>query len=252
MNRRVRSTWKTIAATAAAVAVAVCGSATAAQAASIKVIDYPNFNSGPALSLQGAASVVKPTGQPKVLRLVKSDNHTAGAAWAAHKISPTKPFITTFVGQIATGAVHGDGIAFVIQGAGNKALGWDGGGMGYSGIKSSVAVEFDTYKNSYDISDNHVAIVTGGNAEVQAASANAPRALAGQPFRGTISYEPLTKTLQVFVNAGNSTLPGTLVLSRTIDIAAAVGSGPVHVGFTAANGSNYSAQDIDSWTMFAG
>ncbi|WP_067508232.1 L-type lectin-domain containing protein [Actinoplanes sp. TFC3] len=253
MSRKIRFTRKAVAATAAVVAVAMGGTTTAAQAAvSVKVIDYPNFDSGPDLSLRGVASLVKPANKPTVLRLVKNKNHTTGAAWAAPKINPTKPFVASFVALSQGGAVHGDGIAFVFQGAGNKALGWDGGGMGYSGIKPSLAVEFDTYKNPYDINANHVAIVTGGNAEVQTVSATAPVNLVGKEYRGTVIYDPATKNLRVFVSAASVAGYGTQVINRTIDLAKAVGTGPVNVGFTSANGTHYGVQDIISWTMVAG
>ena len=94
-------------------------------------------------------------------------------AWYAFKISnPSSP--------------TGDGLAFVIQnaigngtdplgncaesGAGLTALGSGGGCMGYGGIDNSVALEADTFPDSYDpwdfgfgdYDDNHIALQACG------------------------------------------------------------------------------------------
>lgn len=69
-----------------------------------------------------------------------------------------------------------DGFAFVLQnsnntdssqgasGRGVTALGAAGGGLGYSGINNSLAVEFDVYDDPWDPNSNHIAIQScGGN-----------------------------------------------------------------------------------------
>lgn len=60
----------------------------------------------------------------------------------------------------------GDGLAFVIQNATNgvSALGVSGGGLGYTGIANSLAIEFDTRKDAWDPTSNHVAIQSCGTA----------------------------------------------------------------------------------------
>ena len=68
----------------------------------------------------------------------------------------------------------GDGLAFVIQnsfltdstygatGGGKTAVGVGNGGVGYAGIPNSVAIEFDTTKDAWDPTANHVAVQTCG------------------------------------------------------------------------------------------
>ena len=70
----------------------------------------------------------------------------------------------------------GDGFAFIVQnstatdfsqgavGRGVTAVGPAMGGIGYSGINNSLAVEFDIYDNLWDPNSNHIAIQScGGN-----------------------------------------------------------------------------------------
>ena len=55
-----------------------------------------------------------------------------------------------------------DGLALVLQASatGVGALGRAGGELAFGGVAPGVGVEFDTYKNAQDPSDNHVALVT--------------------------------------------------------------------------------------------
>lgn len=57
------------------------------------------------------------------------------------------------------------GFAFVIQKTGTTAIGKGGCDLGYAGIESSLAVEFDTYQNfdrTADPNDNHISVQTCG------------------------------------------------------------------------------------------
>jgi hypothetical protein len=88
-------------------------------------------------------------------------------------------FTTYFQFQIHSangqmGLTPGDGVAFLIQnasstdasygatGAGITSRGTfnrpTGGGIGYTGIPNSLAIEFDTAQNSWDLTSNHVAV----------------------------------------------------------------------------------------------
>ena len=70
----------------------------------------------------------------------------------------------------------GDGFSFIVQnstatdstqgatGAGLTAVGSAMGGVGYSGINNSLAVEFDILENDWDPNANHIAIQTCGGA----------------------------------------------------------------------------------------
>jgi hypothetical protein len=87
-------------------------------------------------------------------------------SWFAFKITPNPESATA------------DGIAFVIQnasgggtdlgsgcggmGSGPTVVGGGGGCMGYSGIDNSLALEFDTFQNSWDPNNNHIALQNCG------------------------------------------------------------------------------------------
>src|SRR5919106_5415902 len=88
------------------------------------------------------------------LRLTADQEGQTGAAWLPAKQSVQGGFEATFQWQISrTGRAAGaDGFAFVVQDASLRfprglALGDGGGGIGYSGIPNSLAVEFDTLQN---------------------------------------------------------------------------------------------------------
>jgi peptide-N4-(N-acetyl-beta-glucosaminyl)asparagine amidase len=87
----------------------------------------------------------------------------AGAAWLLEKQRIDRTWVMEF--DFAIPAVSGagaDGFAFVIQNAGSSALGQ--GGLGYGGIRRSVAVEFDTFVSGgqFDVTDNDIGVHTRG------------------------------------------------------------------------------------------
>lgn len=233
-----------------AAAALVAGTGVAAQAAPTTIVSYANFNGATKLSLNGSAVLVSPAvGSPRVLRLTANRKSQKGAAWAPVQTDPTKSFLTTFVVQMKHSTVAGDGIAFVLQGSGKNVVGGVGGGLGYSGIKPSLAVEFDTFANPFDMNGNHVDVVTGGNSEVSNIAARAPLAMAGSTFKVTIAYDAKPQTMKVWVNSAAKAGMGTLTINRKVDVAAAVGTAPVNVGFTGATGSAFATQDILNWTL---
>ena len=101
----------------------------------------------------------------------------------------------------------GDGLAFVLhsdEAAGSRALGEGGGGLGYSGLPSALAVEFDTWYNaegaggsgaSGDLPYDHVAVQASpaGGAPAADAPAGAPVVTAGTATR--VSGPPLRADL---------------------------------------------------------
>ncbi|MEI6160271.1 MAG: PQQ-dependent sugar dehydrogenase, partial [Roseococcus sp.] len=56
-----------------------------------------------------------------------------------------------------------DGMGFVLHGLAMNALGSGGGNMGFRDLTSAIAVEFDIYKNSGDIVNDHSVIYAPGN-----------------------------------------------------------------------------------------
>lgn len=125
-------------------------------------INYVNFASTNGLNLVGSASQFG-----AVLRLTPAIRSQAGAAWFTTPQDFLGGFDTTFSFNISgASSPPADGLAFVIQNshAGISALGINGGGIGFSGISNSLAVEFDTFFNSgfHDPSVPHVSVMTRG------------------------------------------------------------------------------------------
>jgi hypothetical protein len=101
-------------------------------------------NNLPPLNLAGNAARLEDR-----LRITADQEGQTGAAWLPAKQSVQGGFEGTFQWQISrTSQTDGaDGFAFVIQNASGLALGDGGGGIGYSGIANSLAIEFDTLQN---------------------------------------------------------------------------------------------------------
>jgi hypothetical protein len=113
------------------------------------------------------------------LRLTSSQARLSGASWYPRKLNVEEGFETIFKLRISNPseicttmddvythcrARGADGFAFVIQNQHDQALGGAGSGLGYEGIKNSLAIEFDTWYNSelLDPFENHISIQTRG------------------------------------------------------------------------------------------
>ncbi|MFM2431937.1 MAG: hypothetical protein RLZZ511_3150 [Cyanobacteriota bacterium] len=152
----------------------------------------------------------------------------------------------------AAGTNGTDGFTFVLQNsaAGIKALGFDGGNMGYGGIDRSIAIKFDTFKNEgIDLSDNTISILRDGSVVNALATTQAPVDLNdGQLHTAWIDYDGLTDILNVYV--GDGTKPAQALLSTTIDLTTVLGN-QAYMGFTAGSGFIGARQEISNWSFQA-
>jgi hypothetical protein len=81
-------------------------------------------------------------------RLTDAGFNEGGTIFSNNKVNITS-FSTTFVFRFSEGTTpRADGITFIIQANSPQALGAGGGGLGYAGIRNSVAVKFDLFNNS--------------------------------------------------------------------------------------------------------
>jgi hypothetical protein len=222
-------------------------------ASSNAVIDHPTFADAAAFDLNGTAMIVNSTGRhkQKILQLTAGGYRQAGSAWATEKVDITQSFGTTFKVYLHHGEPGADGVAFLVQGVGPRALGGWGGGLGDRGIRNSVAVEFDTFQNTPDPSSNHLAVVLGGNPDRHLALAESSVPLFGKPFLARVQYDAPTQNVKVYVKSLKAKAVEQLMLDQTVDLPATVGAGSAWVGFTGATGSDVSKQDIYSWTVSA-
>jgi hypothetical protein len=206
------------------------------------IIDYPDFSRRAGLKVVGSARMAG-----GVLRLTDGRPHEAGAAWAGTEVSTERSFDTSFTARLEEGA---DGIAFVLQGDGPGVVGGAGGSLGYGGLSRSLAVEFDTYENGNDPSDNHIAVVTGGRAgAVHGATVFSRVSLTGDAFLVRLSYDAEVGALMVRIKATDDPSAVVKVLTVPVELSRAVGGPRAYAGFTGATGHGASTQDIRSWSV---
>ena len=181
--------------------------------------------------------------------MTPAEANQKGGAWHTEKQFVSVDFETTFDFELSEGDNDPDGGAgfvFVIQNDNDSAL---GGGFGYDGTVNSLAVEFDTYKNTKygDTSESQVSVHTRGvhpNDKDEAYSIGRFDAPLddGQMHTAKVAYVP--GTLSVFLDD-----LVTPALTVPIDLAQVLGldHGRAWLGFNAATGGGWQNHDILNW-----
>lgn len=196
----------------------------------------------------GTASTVYGSSTGWVLRLTSARNNTYGCAWWKNRLDlgTNVDFSAYFSFEISHLSTDGaDGIGFVLQTTSSGA-GSTGEGIGYAGIKPSIIVEFDTYKNPlYDPDGNHIAIMEDGNNQVHKKSINSPYILEnGTKYHVWIDYNG--SSLEVRINT-SPTRPSSATLSYSVNLATKFQGDNIFVGFTSATGGEFAQHDIWSF-----
>ncbi len=207
---------------------------------------------GDNLELNGTASMITRAGSGKrVIQITTGGYKQIGSAWSTDRVDLDRSFATSFKAFLHHNRPGGDGIAFLAQGHGPRALGGWGGGLGYRGIRKSVAVEFDTFQNSTDPNNNHLAVVLGGNPDRHHKTATASIPLYGKPFLARITYDAGANRLRVYVQGLYRNAKEKLMLDEKVDVAHWAGVRDGWIGFTGATGDRISHQDVYDWTVDA-
>ena len=134
-----------------------------------------------------------------------------------------------------------DGIVFVLQAQSNTA-GGTAAGIGYSGVKKSVGIEFDTYSNvnSYnDSNNNHVGLDVDGNiTSIATANASDVGVNLGnqQPKFAWVDYNGATQRLEVRLSDSSTRPAAPLLAKDNFDVQSYLGENYAYAGFTAATG----------------
>lgn len=232
------SSFVLAAATAGASAFGQCGA----------VFQFSDFSDTSGFSLVGRTEVVD-----NVLRLTKSGQDGAGAAWfTTTQAAVNAGFVTTFRFDISDGPA--DGFAFVLQADSDEALGGGGSDLGFAGIPRSVAIEFDTFVFDDEFPGPHVSVQTRGieenssGDEYSLAHATLPEwFIHADALEIKIEYTPGV----LFVYLENEP-----VLFCPLDLGTLGDDGPLFdgdgcawVGFTAGAGGATANQDIISWSF---
>ena len=207
------------------------------------VNDPTGFSSSTGLSLVAGASL---TGRS--LELTDSGAFEARAVWYATPVN-VQNFTTDFNFQVTpTSANISDGFTFTLQNApaGVQAIGINGGGLGYQGIGSSVAVKFDLYSNAGEGADSTGFYTNGVMPTVPAVdmTASGVNLHSGDILHAHITYDGTTLTLTLTDTITNA----SFTTSMAINIPATVGGNTAYVGFTAGTGGLTATQEILNWT----
>jgi hypothetical protein len=208
-------------------------------------VNYPTgFTSAANFSLVGGTSLAA-----SALQLTDGGNFEAHAVWYSTPVNIQR-FGTDFTFQITpASAKASDGMTFTIQNTGLNAHGGIGGALGYQGIKSSVAVKFDTFNNTGE-GVNSTGFYTNGAAPTIPALDLTPSGVnlhSGDIMHAHLTYDGTTLTLILTDTLTNA----TFTASQAINIPATVGANTAFVGFTAGTGGTVSTQDVLSWTYAA-
>ena len=151
-----------------------------------------------------------------------------------------------------------DGIAFVLQSQSETALGTKG--LGYEGIKPSVAVEFDIFRNPYDPNVPNVSLLTNGNLKKHLETSDTPLSF---PLYGHtavlawIVYEATKKELSVYAAPWPLSAlekperPAAPLFTYEVDLAKLL-TAETFAGFTAGTGAGDAVQEVCGWQLASG
>jgi hypothetical protein len=235
-------------------------------------VSYPNFSNTNGLTFAGSTATAN-TSDGTVLRIVNNNPNgfESGAAYSttAVGLGAGDTFSTTFQFRFTNpgGIDPADGITFVLAQS-PTGLGGNGFGLGYAGVNNSVAIEFDTYNNGDNSSNddqnssNHVAVDVNGalsNLDLtspdgvatcdfsQSNNFSAHGCMSnGDLWTVAISYD--NGALTVKMADGNDPLT-PVINGYQIDLAGDLGASSAFVGFTGSTGEGFEDEDIKSWSF---
>ena len=225
-------------------------------------IEFGDFSDVSALALNGAASEVFDSGR-SVLRLTGTSGQIAGSAYLANPVAlgSDGSFSTAFQFRMsnATGSDDpdgpgADGLAFVVQTTSSTFLGTGGGYLGYGGgvLPNSLAVEFDTYRNTgwaTDIDGNHVAVNLNGDVtHSYAMQSVSPLMNTGSVWSVWVDYNGSADLLEVRLSDA-ATRPLDALLLYSVDLLSLTNSADVFFGFSAGIAGGQQNHDILNWAL---
>lgn len=183
--------------------------------------------------LGGTAAIIN----PECIRLTPDQPYVSGSAWFKGAIDLGRPFEMRMSLVLGEKDQEGaDGIVFVFHPT--IRTGFRGEGMGFAGLRPSLGIEFDTYRNMHlnDPDDDHLALMVNGRSYHHRVSiGDGPVKLANledgvrHPLR--ITWDPKGRVLRIF-------LDGALKASYEADLVKQVFGGrpTVFWGMTAGTG----------------
>lgn len=186
------------------------------------------------------------------VRLTDDAFFQKAAAWSDFRLDLSQSWTIQYDFYLGDKENGADGIAFVMHDdpRGLSALGLDGAGLGYGdappiiGVKPSLAIEFDTYRNTGDPAEDHSSINLNGNfasavmgpVQTSASSNNVEDDLV---HRVSISWDASTFTIRMYFD-------GQLRLTYANNLVANIfgGNSCVYWGFTGSTGDRANRQEV--------
>uniref|UniRef100_A0ACD5ZT01 Uncharacterized protein n=1 Tax=Avena sativa TaxID=4498 RepID=A0ACD5ZT01_AVESA len=194
-----------------------------------------------------------------------SDDEIANGTAGAPRVRVVS-FNTTFsMNVFHKDAPPGEGLAFVIapsldgppQGSFGGFLGLTNATLQAAGPAANrfVAVEFDTFNQSYDPNDNHVGLDIGSvvsNVTADLADFNITSIASTEEspanYTAWIDYDGAARRIAVYVAAQGRPKPATAVLAAPLDLSEHVPE-QAYIGFAASTGANWELNCILDWTL---
>ena len=240
----------------------VLASCLAASPGLTKTFVFPHFKNTNRLTLLGNAASVH-THDGYVLRLVPAQGSQVGAAIGKNRVrlAPDGAFSATFRFRITDPGADGFTLLLAQPLAHIGEVG--GGGLGYEGVRHSVAVTFDTYQNGGDPGNNQVTVEQDGDVTAHRSGAfgfpygvsycTGARELGclvnGDIWTVNVTYDGQTMTVAV---QDGSEAPSTVVDHYPIDLVAVTKTPNVFVGMTAGTGELSENIDVLDFTLDTG
>ena len=178
-----------------------------------------------------------------LLQLTDGKPNEARSAWFPNKV-PVGGFTTDFTFQQLDATA--DGFTFAIQNDGVSAIGIGGGGLGYQGIRKSVAIKFDLHNNAGEGADSTGLYIDGAPPTIPATNliSSGINLHSGDVMHAHLAYDGSTLTLTL-----TDTITGaTVTESYAVNIPAILGGRTAYIGFTGGTGEYSAIQNILSWS----
>jgi hypothetical protein len=194
---------------------------------------FSGFN----LSLNGGASI-----NGTNLQLTDGIGHESRSAYYTASMN-IQSFTTSFNFQQLN--ANGDGMTFTIQRAGMSSVGSNGGGLGYAGIKNSIAIKFDLYSNAGEGVDSTGLYINGASPTLPAIDLTntGVNLHSGDPFNVQMTYNGVTLTVVIT----DTVTAATATQTYSINIPSTIGGTAAYIGFTGGTGGYTSTQLVQSW-----
>jgi len=214
------------------------------------------------LTANGSAVITASSNGNPILWLTPASQGQAGTVFTTSSIQfdSAYTFRTFFQFKMTDAGYYGasDGMTFTLQTESANAVGTSGGSLGYAGITPSVAVEFDTWQNSFDINDNHIAVLVNG--VMNDLDPQTPYGVTDcQPSTGVFGCMSNGDVWSVWIDydgtdlyvalADNSSIRPKNLLRFPLVIATVLGGNSAFIGFTAGTGSGYENHYVANWAF---